>query len=63
MKLEKQGDHLAIDYLKRKEKVFVDQNKMTKPQVLILLYGKGDSVMIDESNWGILKIVISCSFL
>jgi hypothetical protein len=50
MKLEKQGDHLAIDYLKRKEKVFVDQNKMTKPQVLILLYGKGDSVMIDESN-------------
>lgn len=47
MRLEQQGDFLAIDYLKRREKVVVDKLKMNKPQVLILLYGKGDSVMID----------------
>lgn len=50
MILTLQGENLAIEYLKRKEKAVVEKARLTKPQILILLYGKGDSIMIDDTK-------------
>lgn len=51
MILTLQGENLAIEYLKRKEKAVVEKARLNKPQILILLYGKGDSIMIDDTKW------------
>jgi hypothetical protein len=36
--------------VKRKERVVVDKCKLLKPQIVVMLYGKGDSVMIDDTK-------------
>lgn len=48
MVISLEGDHLIVEYLKRKERVLLDKYKVNKPQILVMLYGKGDSVMIYE---------------
>lgn len=47
MRLDLEGDCLVVEYKKRKERMLLDKYRLLKPQVVVLLYGKGDSVMVD----------------
>ena len=44
------GGVLKMEYIKRKVTNTYPQYKLNSPQVVIMLFGKGDSVSIDESN-------------
>ena len=41
---------LTLDYLKRKVTNSYPQYKLNTPQVVIMLFGKGDSVSLDETR-------------
>jgi hypothetical protein len=40
---------MEVEYVKRKVKIRLDKYKWNKPQVVFMLYGKGDSISIDET--------------
>lgn len=50
MKIDLKGGSLEIQYIKRKHTVIIDKYKLQKPQIVLMLYGKGDSVLIDETK-------------
>lgn len=50
MRLYLQNDHLVVEYNKRKERIVVDKYKLLKPQVVVMLYGRGDSIMLDDTK-------------
>lgn len=41
---------LSLTYLKRKVVLKLDRYKLNRDQVVLMLYGKGDSIAIDESE-------------
>lgn len=41
---------LTLEYLKRKVVMRLDKYELYKPQVVMMLFGKGDSVAINESE-------------
>lgn len=50
MVLSNSGDGLMLEYVKRKVKVPLDKYRAPKNQVIIMLFGKGDSVGLDETE-------------
>lgn len=38
---------LTLTYVKRKVEVKLDRHKLAKNQIVLMLYGRGDSVSID----------------
>lgn len=41
---------LTLEYLKRRVVMKLDKYELCKPQVVVMLFGKGDSVAINESE-------------
>ena len=49
MQISYDEELLVLVYLKRKVTLRLDKYKLPKNQVVIMLFGRGDSVAIDES--------------
>lgn len=49
MQISQEDGQLNLVYLKRKVTLRLDKYKLPKNQVVIMLFGRGDSVAIDES--------------
>lgn len=41
---------LSLTYLKRRVVLKLDKYKLNRDQVVLMLFGKGDSIAIDESE-------------
>ena len=50
MEIKQEGKHLCVTYKKRKNNpvVILDKYQVRIPEVVLLLYGKGDSIIIHE---------------
>ena len=45
--ISKEGETINVDYVKRKQRITLDKYKVNKSQILLMLYGKGDSILVD----------------